>query len=953
MLKRHVGVLLGTASLFAFGYAGPVEAQQAAQPTASAGSGLEEIVVTARRREERLQTVPLAITAFNAASLEQHSIQNLVDLQHNVPSYTYNATQRSGIGATPTIRGLPGVITYFAEVPELPANELQDTLTFDLDNLQVLKGPQGTLFGQNTTGGVILFQPKRPQNDFEGFVDATLGDYNWHKIQAVVNVPIIEDKLLIRIGGMRDERDGFTTVVANPLAGRFAGLDLDNRDSWYGRIGIIVRPTDDIENYLVADTAYVHTNGTTLVLDKINPDVAAPGNSLAFLANQPPFAVANPLAVLAAQKALGVRRILGFDPLITFGGKPLTFPFPGPIEKAQNFNIVDTLRWDVNDNIVVKNILGYVNSRLLTRSDFDGSPFITQGFVTTQGYNSASLGTGGGAGVATAYSEELQLQGRALNEKLQYQIGAFLRYQSSGPASEVVSTGSPSLGQILVNTGGGFTSRTQALYAQGTYDMSGLWDALQGLKFTGGYRYNWDWGSGYQHIILQELAIPGLGYIPGSFLIPVVGTNCAGGVTTATPNNCDHASSAHFHSPGWTLSLDYAIDPQTLVYVRSSKGYRAGGFTPQAPTVQDQTYQPEYLVDVEVGIKADYDVFGMPARSNVAAYHGWYSNIQTNIVTFVNILGSKSNFGVTENAASATAEGIEGEFSIQPVTGLELRANTSFNHNVYDNFSSAAFGQLKGLSFAGFPKLKVNLGATYHLPIDESWGDVALNVDWNYQTHSNLSTDNGPSVMPTHRLLNWRIDWNSIMGTTFDVGFFMTNATDTLFPVGSFGLYNQQGFVSYDWNEPRMWGFELRYRFGGPESPPETAPPPPPPPVVQAVKPAPKSYLVFFDFDKSGLTPEARTIVDQAAAGAEAGKVTRIELTGHTDTVGSDAYNLRLSERRAETVAAELEKKGIPAGEIAIFAKGKHSPLVPTADGVKEPQNRRVEIVYNEGGPTS
>jgi OOP family OmpA-OmpF porin len=107
---------------------------------------------------------------------------------------------------------------------------------------------------------------------------------------------------------------------------------------------------------------------------------------------------------------------------------------------------------------------------------------------------------------------------------------------------------------------------------------------------------------------------------------------------------------------------------------------------------------------------------------------------------------------------------------------------------------------------------------------------------------------------------------------------------------------------------------------------------------------------VFFDFNKSDLTPQATQIVDQAAHNA--GKVTQLEVTGHTDTVGSDAYNMRLSRRRAESVAAQLEKDGVPSSEIAIFAKGKRDLLVPTADGVKEPQNRRVQIVYS-GGPTS
>jgi outer membrane protein OmpA-like peptidoglycan-associated protein len=116
---------------------------------------------------------------------------------------------------------------------------------------------------------------------------------------------------------------------------------------------------------------------------------------------------------------------------------------------------------------------------------------------------------------------------------------------------------------------------------------------------------------------------------------------------------------------------------------------------------------------------------------------------------------------------------------------------------------------------------------------------------------------------------------------------------------------------------------------------------------------APRNYLVFFDFNKSDLTSDARGIVDTAASNAQGSNVTRLEVTGYTDTVGSDAYNMRLSRRRAESVSAELQAKGVPSSEIAIFAKGKHDLLVPTADGVKEPQNRRVQIIYASGNTPS
>ena len=159
------------------------------------------------------------------------------------------------------------------------------------------------------------------------------------------------------------------------------------------------------------------------------------------------------------------------------------------------------------------------------------------------------------------------------------------------------------------------------------------------------------------------------------------------------------------------------------------------------------------------------------------------------------------------------------------------------------------------------------------------------------------------------------------------------------------------GIVGYQPAQPRMYGVTLRYAFGGAEPEPPAAAAYVPPP-VQAPMAAPRSYLVFFDFNKSDLTPQAVSIVNQAAANAGPAKVTQLTVTGHTDTVGSDAYNMRLSRRRAESVAAQLEKDDIASSEIQIVAKGKRDLLVPTADGVKEPQNRRVQIVY-DGGPTS
>src|SRR6201996_5320702 len=144
-----------------------------------------------------------------------------------------------------------------------------------------------------------------------------------------------------------------------------------------------------------------------------------------------------------------------------------------------------------------------------------------------------------------------------------------------------------------------------------------------------------------------------------------------------------------------------------------------------------------------------------------------------------------------------------------------------------------------------------------------------------------------------------------------------------------------------------MWGFRVKYHFSDDTEPVAAPAAYVPPPAVGAAPAAPRSYLVFFDFTKSDLPNQAIQIVDQAAANAGPAHVTRLTVTGHTDTVGSDAYNMRLSRRRAESGASELEKDGLPSSEIEIAAKGTPDLLAPTADGGREPQNRRVQIVYD------
>jgi iron complex outermembrane receptor protein len=897
MSERHISVLAAGASILAIFATAPARAQQAADPGLSSASGLEEIVVTARRREEKLQSVPLSITAFSQDDLQLNNIQDAGDLQHFVPSLEINGVSRNsqtftirGLGnANLSAGGLPNVLTYFAEVPVAVDNALLGAgggggpgLYYDLENLQVLKGPQGTLFGRNVDGGAILLSPRKPTDEFSGYAQVSLGDYNLHEVQAAVNVPLVPEKLFARVSGDFNQRDGFTRDVAN-------GKDLDNRDYWAGRLSLVWRPIDDFENYLLYNSLYSHTNATSVILGAIKPG----GLEELFF---PPSLFQ---AALAEQQKLGPREEVG--------------NIADPIDKTYTFSLIDTAKWDVSDNITLKNIFGYQEFKNLNRQSFTGTSIPLAFDSTPNGWdwNQAQ------------YDEELQIQGKSLDDHLTWTTGAF--YEYSHPIFGPSQPGTlPSSQQTLFGGADNVelrdVQRSRAVYAQGTYDLGALASQLDGLKFTGGYRYTWDDRSTTYKNIHATLGCLLGGVLP----------------------NCESSLDGTFHAPTWTLGLDYQFDASTLFYVTGRRGYRSGGFNPQAEAGNFE-FKPEYVTDVEIGVKADWQVDDIKVRTNVAAYQTDYTDIQLNLPN-VNAAGTS-----TLNAAAATVQGLEFEGHIVPVAGLDIALTYAWYKGTFDSFLAgialAEQPEHVGLS----PTNKFSINPRYTLPVDPTLGTISLSVAFTYQSATPVSTVGGDPLgrQSPYGLLNISADWNDIAEQPIDLSFFMTNATDKLYKVGAFSLYDSLGASGAIYGEPRMFGFQARYRFGGPAQEATPAPAAYVPPAVQAPVSVPKSYLVFFDFNKSDLTPQAVEIVDQAAKNAEATKVTQLTVTGHTDTVGSDVYNMRLSHRRAESVAAQLEKDGIRSSEIEIVARGKRDLLVPTADGVKEPQNRRVQIVYS------
>jgi iron complex outermembrane receptor protein len=915
MRRLSLTGLLATASLFAICGIQPAVAQSPDQPAATNGTGLEEVVVTARRREEKAQTVPIALTSLTTERLQKQDIRSNLDLLRDVPGL--NGSTGASLGVSYTfIRGVPGVVSYFDQIPT-SVSGVNQSFFFDVSNVQVLKGPQGTLFGLSNDAGAILYEPNKPTNNYEGYIQGTLGSYDRGSFEGVLNLPV-DDKLLLRVGGLFQHQDGYIHV-------QHPDIDLLDQNYWATRVSATFRPTDDIQNDLMVNYFHSRSRPGTFVLGGVYPGIptalanaAGPGVGfpLSFIL---PF-VSPPgsptlASVLAQQQANGLYTV-----------NALSLP---PSSQVSQWNIVDTTSFDLNDDLTIKNIFGYQetqNSAFI--QDIDGTVLpIVQGATALPSQSS---------GPSVQYNEEIQLLGKAFGDRLNYVVGTFNQLGGYG-ASDTRSPYGIGYQNSFGQTKGSSQidrARTDAVYLQGTYKLD---DYVEGLSVTAGGRYTWD-----------KFYTRGNAYTPAGVFVNSI------------------SQGADFRSPSYTLNISYQWRPQTMFYITNSRGYKTGGFNDTATQIFQNfaLYKPEHLNNFEGGVKTDFD--GSPVgwetlkgRLNLSAYYGVYQSIAVQTTGAFAVLGSATPQLGTPiiNVGDGDIYGYDGELTLIPDPSFEFNANFAYTRGRYNGFmgpNAAGTGQvlIPGVNFEITPEWKFNLHGTYHLPIDQAYGDISISAAYSFTDRQSLT--DAASLSPEDYLeafdnVDATLDWKGIWGKTgLDGRLFVTNLLENKVAAGVLAAYKVIGIVGYQPAQPRMYGVTLRYAFGGSTEETATAAAYTPPPVVAPAS-APKSYLVFFDFNKSDLTPQAVSIVDTAAANAGPAKVTKLEVTGHTDTVGSDAYNMRLSRRRAESVAAELEKRGIPSSEIEIVAKGKRDLLVPTADGVKEPQNRRVQIVYEDG----
>ena len=828
-----------------------------AQPTAQAGApaakpAIEDVVVTARRRVERQQKVPVAVTVLSQKTFEKTGAYTPQDLAADVPGLTVSALVGDRDNVIYNIRGqsyaygtlFPAVITYFSEVP---ITQLSTGQFFDLSNVQVLRGPQGVLFGRVTDGGNVMLAPKKPSGQFDGYIETKVGDYGLHDFTGALNVPIIPDKVMVRGAFDIDRRDGFTTNIYN-------GKDLDNVAYESYRLGVTVRPFDGLENYTVVQYQHTHDNGTAAEIAGINSaalnastnglfplftsfgnvyGIDSNGNVVPYRNGLTPLSPASYLAdvqqQVAHQQSLGPRQV------------DLTTP---SYDRRDNLYLANTTTYDLNDNIQFKNIFGYVTVR-----DDEASNYAGANGALIETCHSGCPNGGGGLPFNSQqqFSDEFRLSGKLLDQKLTWSLGTYWDFQHPNEPFENDNINVGILQRVGVQD---TQTYSKAGFGFLEYDAS---DAVPGLKFNGGLRYTEDIVKSSEATYVEPIPSPyALGELTA--LLPYVlqqqdgiplniGRQLAPGIAAATLNSqiphgkCESFGTgglfpsacttynANFNAVTWSGGVSYELSSNQLLYAKVSRGYRPGGVNGTAPPGTSPAYAPEYDRSVEVGFKGDWNIQGVSLRTNIAAYHDDYTNIQKNVTLEIGVPTS-----LVANVAAATIQGLEFEGTIVPFTGATVGFNYAYTDAQFDTsqpynktscnrFAPVALGFCPFNLFSFTPKNQYTVTAHYTLPLDPNIGTIAVGGDYYYQSAVALddtSVLNPDAIEPGYGVFNLDATWTQVYGRPIDLSAFITNVTDKLYRTGTDTLSanSSVGVIANIYSPPRMFGFGLKYRFG-------------------------------------------------------------------------------------------------------------------------------------------
>jgi iron complex outermembrane receptor protein len=750
-------VCLGTTALPLLLAAGGAKAQGTAAGAAPAR--IETVIVDARKRPEDEQTVPISLTAYTQDDLDRLSIDTVEDLRYSAPSLYIAPTTFRQDTLNITIRGQrnfdapsgggnsglsfdTATAVYKDGVYYARAVGLTGAL-FDLQSVQVLKGPQGTLVGRNTTGGAVLYQSREPGQDYEGWIRATLGDYGRTGVQLVGNFPL-GDTGSFRMALNADNQKGYiSNHFYDPVSGASNTQPAFGTQKLAGLFSLKWQPDEDFKLVLRADIAAEHDTGTTYHdidyfvgtvpsggrtsicnIPATCPSTANPGNPSISFTDLLGHPVGSYYLTASAAGASNVNTSpAAYNALLISLARQQGYGFWSAEQAVSNLDVghyqtISLAADKAIDDIAIHWVSAYRMWDNSGKAASRGQPLETNTYL----FNIPHY---------ESWQSEVTVNGSAFADRVKWTTGLFYFDERSPNDGGLLYLFLPSAGtepravqgkQITITDGRNNTeeNRSYAAYAQAT------WSIFDDTRLTAGVRYTYD--ERYAHVATQTIRTPstqtlantqtGNGatgtFNPGT--VSFEGISYAGQTVSCTSTNangvilplasCANDIRRSYHQPTWTLALDHDLWEGTMVYGTMRSGYRSGAINTQAVNIAAMVAQPEQVLDYEVGVKSDFAVAGMPVRTNLALYQTVYHNIQVQQsvpnVTIATAIGGgpctqavfdagncvgNFNDNITLNARKARIYGAEWDVTVLPTDWLTLSANGSYIDPRYTDYS--------------------------------------------------------------------------------------------------------------------------------------------------------------------------------------------------------------------------------------------------------------------------
>ena len=739
--------------------------------------GIAEVIVTAQKRAENLQEVPISVAAVSGATVEDMHAVTLQALAGTVPNVQIGTFSNTPNTAVFTIRGI-GIIEpdpYAGNTVSIVTDGVPQYFSmgalldlYDVERIEILRGPQGTLFGANTTGGVVNVVNGAPQREFGGKIDLSYGNYDHFTLGAVLTGPL-SDAVSGRLAITNDRREGFTTNIVD-------GSDMGKRDVTLVRGALRFDASDDFDATFTGE--YVRAR------------------------NGAPIVVAGNLPGEAEFVPPGWRDMY-VSPCLPAGSR---CEAPGEYLSANNavpdISNMDTysgnltMNWSNTGVGDLTSITGYKKLKVFEFTDQDGTPatLINTRRQTRAWQFSQELRT------SVDISDMVELVAGGYYMKTHYDHYQHLLIDFAGGATYNLAddTYTRGLTGLFQRNLQDQDNSSASVFAQSYIKLNDK------LRLQAGVRYTHE-ETEMEASTATSLAAGGVSTFDGT--APDGTPNIDLG-TVAPPRD-----KSSWDNVGWKLGLDYQMTDDAMVYGHWSRGFKSGGYTGRIGIAQDLgPYDPEEVDTFEFGFKTD--LLDNHLRINGAAFYTKYKDMQLAQIYFVGTGQNLVQGNTIINAASSTIKGVELEVTAVPTDGLTLSASLAFLEAKYDDFPfllpNGNTLDLSGERLQNAPKFAGTLNAQYLFPLGT--GEGRFNVQYAYQSEKLLTsiTDTARARIQPIKLVNANLDWKPGSGG-YTVGLWAKNLFDERYINSVFDAPGTLGLTNYA--PPREFGLSVKVEF--------------------------------------------------------------------------------------------------------------------------------------------